>query len=675
MLDTIKLRLFGINDTYTENIDIISAKNEGRTQFVLPAHYDLYKAMLKHKHKNFSMHRMYNKETHSLEPISEDEFLILENTPKINEHWQTRNVMRFEDAKTVKERTFAIKGNYNISSSDSNVNFSINENGGFIDFEFSIPKYLYGHSLAQFIPQSQSNLYFKYQDKLKTWNYNKKNLHKRMMLFIDKFFNDLIVFFNLDECIDLNYVEIRRVDLCYNQFFESKEDSLLFLEYQKKINMKRVRKTSNIYKDYKTSINYHSSSGSYFKIYHKGSEYSGSEGDLKKHMDINKEYFDKRSKMLFEKYLDAYQYELYKDHKKLLFTLFESKAKDKPFVIDEDLKHKLKNIIKLMYRKMPIKVYFLKQEMDKVLRYEISLTPSFFKYAYKRKPTEKDVKNNIHKVFRRNDTIHQRFYDKYQETKNNLDNRSYSNRISKSDMKNYKMFNKWLNCSVSLLLSNSNGFKRHEYLSSMDYNSLTDTYNITSFKYKKSLISTKNIGLFTSSFLCDCVDHFRDFINYYQVKKVDSSDDILSRMKEYNIQAKINLDRYNAMNIHTIMGTTGMLIRNGKKVKKPSDLLTQTEKRKMNLKKVNVNMLMTLISNMKPPFNLSLHEIKDKFEIADATFYRYKKDLELFHIYESTVETEKTFNVKTDFSEYYFKTGGFLYSEKFFIDPLMNKYN
>ena len=66
--------------------------------------------------------------------------------------------------------------------------------------------------------------------------------------------------------------EINRIDLCYNQFFNSKEDSLNYLDEQKKLLCKYARSSKNNYRSYDTSLLYITRRYS-FKIYHKGTEF------------------------------------------------------------------------------------------------------------------------------------------------------------------------------------------------------------------------------------------------------------------------------------------------------------------------------------------------------------------------------------------------------------------
>jgi len=133
------------------------------------------------------------------------------------------------------------------------------------------------------------------------------------------------------------YIEIRRLDICYNQYFPTKSDALAYLDQQKKLSLKRRKKQKHIKEtnNYTTTLAFTASNNSYFKIYHKGSEYSKSDGDLKKHLELNKEFIDNLN--LKEKYQ-----KIYEKHQKEIWGLFQAKGKDEVFVIRDETKEKIK---------------------------------------------------------------------------------------------------------------------------------------------------------------------------------------------------------------------------------------------------------------------------------------------------------------------------------------------
>jgi len=158
--------------------------------------------------------------------------------------------------------------------------YFINWTRGYIEFNFSIPKYKFGSNVLQFVPH--------YVDKEFIWAFNSEMPHnlkilpKMIRLFIIGFLKKE---FPLEE-IDLKNVEVNRIDVCFNQMFRTKEDALKFLEYQKRLKKKYAKDEEGVMREYATSLMYVTKKYS-AKIYHKGSEYKVN--DSKEHEKINKE--------------------------------------------------------------------------------------------------------------------------------------------------------------------------------------------------------------------------------------------------------------------------------------------------------------------------------------------------------------------------------------------------
>lgn len=178
------------------------------------------------------------------------------------------------------------KGTFYEPSSNYNLTYFINSKNDYIEFSFSIPKFLYGHNIAQFVPHANESRYnfIKYKNDL--FEGNVRDVYKRLTVFIESFFNWLY-----PSCFSMNVIsrtdiEINRLDFCFNQFFDTKEDALKYLQYQKRLKKNFTRENNKGAQTYETSIFYNTDRYS-VKIYHKGTEYQ--KKDKKQHEKINNE--------------------------------------------------------------------------------------------------------------------------------------------------------------------------------------------------------------------------------------------------------------------------------------------------------------------------------------------------------------------------------------------------
>jgi len=157
----------------------------------------------------------------------------------------------------------------------------INNERDFLEFNFSIPKYLFGTNVLMHVPHFNDRSFAFYKNK--ELKYCLDQAYDRLFMFLKYFFDSELSFI---DTIDYSKVEVNRIDLCFNQVFLSKRDALKYLEYQKEIRKKHSRKDGNSFRDYETSLMY--ITGRYsLKVYHKGSEYI--KHDMKEHLRINKE--------------------------------------------------------------------------------------------------------------------------------------------------------------------------------------------------------------------------------------------------------------------------------------------------------------------------------------------------------------------------------------------------
>ncbi len=168
------------------------------------------------------------------------------------------------------------------------LNSFVNYDRDFIEFNFSVPKYIFGTNILMYC-EHYWNKNFKYSVN-SSLDYNLKMTYELLIKFIPTFFNKEFIGIDL---VDYTLVEINRIDLSFNQVFDCKKFALDYLEYQKRIRIKHLRADSNGFRTYDTAVSYSTKRFS-FKIYHKGSEYR--KHDRNENERINKakgrEYFN-----------------------------------------------------------------------------------------------------------------------------------------------------------------------------------------------------------------------------------------------------------------------------------------------------------------------------------------------------------------------------------------------
>lgn len=676
MLDTIEFDLYGINDVKQDALSMVQASN-GVSPFAVPEHNELYRKMLAYKGKEFSMAVHYSREKQTWERSSPDDVHLYENSPRLTNYWGVKDRMRFVDEGKVKDIMKAINGKYRVPSSFSDATFFINPNKGCISFNVSIPKYLYGHSLAQFIPQDASDLKFEKGDLyFQKWENQVKHLYPRLRKFIQKFFSDLCNHFEVDCLPNQNYIVIKRLDLCYNMPFKTKEDALRVLSELQKIDKRKRKKklNSNLQDGFETTHAFKSAVGAYYKIYHKGTEYSESKfGDLKKHLEVNRDYIEK----MINRFSSPENKKFYGDHENEIWGFFKAKGQGNEFKISSENEQKLKAVIDQINNDVPYKVNFLKREMDKVLRYEVSLRGAFFANLYKRH------------CFRRNDKHHQDAMQDYKDAARIFNNESKDpTKITRQQRKNYKMMHAWLNRGVVLVVGDNHSLIRHGLRSGKDYDVLSDTYKISKFEYAHTVIGKHDAVHFSDFFLRQCAKKLKEFIDEFTIDKVQPYDDLMTRIANYNADVEKRVNLYNQHNRYKIFHPNGKQrrkkirvtddygnvksVEQGALITKASQLLSQTEQRKQKLKKVNQTLIASVVTQLYS-HGKSLDQIFDEMNTNKSTKSRLRADLRMFEIHDNTLNIAQAVIMKTDFTDYYWKTSSLTYQNKFYRNPKLIK--
>jgi hypothetical protein len=158
-----------------------------------------------------------------------------------------------------------------LKSSHYSIAYKIDYLRDFISFNISVPKYIYGTNILLY-NIAPSDKRFDYS-KHSALSVNLRDSYKKLYHFFNKFFK--AEFGEIE--VHPKYIEVNRIDICYNQVFDSKEDSLEYLNQLRKLRKKFARAGSNYSRDWQTSIMYKTDRYS-FKVYHKGSEFKKNDG-------------------------------------------------------------------------------------------------------------------------------------------------------------------------------------------------------------------------------------------------------------------------------------------------------------------------------------------------------------------------------------------------------------
>ncbi|NHN25844.1 hypothetical protein FIA58_009175 [Flavobacterium jejuense] len=632
MLDTVTFLLHNVN---LDKIDLNA--HRGR-KYVNEFNRLLYERLLDYENKYISRTRKFINEG-VVEDIDDDYFkrksitnygIVKKRQGAIVESYDKKDFF-----------FFPVHGNITTASSDSSCKFSVNENTDTLKFELSIPKYFYGHNIAQFVPNIESERYRKNPFFIREFEGQLKDLRIRLVEFISTFFQDLSVLLGIQNfnLFRLEDVEVKRLDLCYNQFFASKEMAIDYLLAQKKIYHSRVKKNTVIKQDYDTSFAFrHSTDGFYFKIYHKGAEFM--HADFKKIQAINKDKFDSNSKLLLPAKM------IFRAHFEKIYEQKQGKVEDCIFDFYNTyvLTNEHQQFIKEFESLLVFKTSSLVQEANKILRYEMSFTNTYLSTLYKREVFRKNCPD--WKFLKKSYNLVGRYNMHLQRNKERARQFKVINNITKDMFQEYKIIDKSLHKKHEFFLFTDAKLKKHEQsLGFMDLMEFKLNWS------KANIVESKEAS-FSDDLFKLIFKRFKEEIDFFQIKEVEQTNTTIELIEKYNIEAERK-----AKNYIKAFGKTAY------------QKLTATKKRNMNMSKIQTSRLKIVLDkfNEGKAFDLIVHELALK-ETAIKTL---KKDLEKFNIFKNTVKTTYSFrNVRTDFAKYY---ENFLidrtYASKLFHNP------
>ncbi|WP_430814640.1 phage/plasmid replication domain-containing protein [Carboxylicivirga sp. RSCT41] len=446
MIDTIVLRIHNINQ-YPEAIDALIKEGEGE-----------YYSTIDNPH---------NKE------VVDCDTGEISNAP----HLQIRQIY-YSDT----DKTYTLYRNKTLTSSHYYLGYRISLDKDFVEFNFSIPKYLYGTNLKQFVPHKEEGQNYK-DGELDSFEFNMNITYERLIQFI----RDFIKKWFKGEIISELDVEIVRLDICYNQIFNTKEDALKYLEYQKKIKKKYLKATSKNKTDWGTSI-FLQTDRYAAKIYHKGSEYSSKDGERKHHLQVNK---------------------------KLGKEQFPIQSK-----YDKDFGHMLSE--------------GLQDYSDRILRYEISYKNAYMSALYKKflfapscpifKQLERDFKT-VKALQRKIDTAREKTtkitaikYDQFELEAFENQLRDLP-KLVKSNSKLYES-----------ILNKRNSFRLQITPQEKDENAFLEYCG----KDEKGKLMIPKTALFSKELLDEMFKVFVDFKDQFRIESLEKFTDVTKRVINYN---------------------------------------------------------------------------------------------------------------------------------------------
>ena len=394
----------------------------------------------------------------------------------------------------------------------------------FLEFNFSVPKLIYGTNVIQFIKhfdEYQDNEFFDYS-RQQGWAKNMTDTYKRLIKFI-KLFLDMrctweettIEGKSLFKTVDLKDVEINRVDLCYNQLFETKEKALDYLELQKLIRKKGLREDTINNKAWKTSV-WVQTTNYVAKIYHKGSEYAV--GDRKEHERINR--YNKAEIFNVDKLQDisdrTLRYEIsFKSN--YMSYIFKHKLFRKDCKFHNELKKYHKEVhsnnekLKRIQEKI-IKLEYRKSRLNTIEKHRIEIL-------------KKKIKEEQAKAVKL--------------TKANKEYVIVKNRTKYAG--NWEILEpKWM---VARIYENLTSQVSHFFLSATATDRL-DNQKTIRFGYKNHKVTCVKNALFSSSLLNEMLKIFKRFFKEYQIEVRRDFKSVEIMIEDWNNAAKIYNDEF-----------------------------------------------------------------------------------------------------------------------------------
>jgi hypothetical protein len=388
----------------------------------------------------------------------------------------------------------------------------------YIEFNFSIPKLVYGTNVIQFVRhqiENQGNTIFDLfrQSKMTT---NMNDTYERLIFFLERFLILHCQWSELDiygethlYSVDHEDLEIQRIDLCFNQIFDSEKEALQYLELQKDIRKKYEKDNSKSSRGWKTSI-WMRTDRYVAKIYHKGSEYATN--DLKHHLKLNtiarKQIFDVKALQDLADRTLRYEISFKNSYLSYLF-------KNKLFRKKDKFHLKLKANFDL--------VNSLDSKINRRRKKAIQIAATIKKHP--NHPDIENLKNEIELINQEKKKLEKKMNDYYE-----LDFLSFTSencRVIQRRSKLSTIYSNMISLNTKFFMKVS---KREEF-----QNKHTDNFNV---RDTSPQIIQK--AKFSKELLTECMKVFKDFFKQFQIKERKDFNVLEEMIKQYNKKAESN---------------------------------------------------------------------------------------------------------------------------------------
>lgn len=523
-----------------------------------------------------------------------------------------------------------ITGRFHTPSSHYDVSYILKLEKNCVDINFSIPKYLYGHSISQFVynPHTTSPHFNGFD---KSFLEDTSDWYNQFVIITKDFFRSVF----LDININYEFVEVVRIDLAFNQYFKSKGEALRVASLMAKKSNSEVRGKLGR-KEYSTEEQGGTGFSSiqrnmYYKVYHKGTEFK-TVGDKKRLERHNRITNHKRSAYLKE--LGINPQKLTKKDKEIMNERSEYFDFDKAF--------KLYDIDELQ------------KEADLILRHEIRFVPKSMSRLFKKE------------IFRKNDKD---YNDKiYHYKKLNAKNKRYIlknhpiDKLTREEQKDYS--------STKRILD-----KRHRFFLKVNDNvkqwTKHNLYNEFAGEYNEELDENKYTNVHFDKVIFDKMKlKFFKVIKESQVNEFTQWQTIESKILNYNM----TLNEINKgfepepliSSVYVEKIIKELLIssnfENVKKLRNYENQLSDIKKLNENIKKRNkgrINQNEISIALMKKAYDLiekynSLDVAFEEGEIKKSSYFQARKNFKILNL--STAFGLEGEKIKIDYSfNTYFK--------------------